>query len=194
MVFVDILRIATVMHAVVRRRIEEEFKPCGEFIDPFGVNPKLIERIESAKKEEPFITKAQNGQRKKERRGKNLLQRPLSQGYAQIVIFTLVVYHMANPEEVYLMAHAMGPVVGEVDADEEQDQPRPRGRQGEQAKLLVNVAVERYGKHLDEQPSQLLYYSAANIGKSIAQTVDRLFLPPRPSPFDADQEKENGDA
>ena len=45
-VLVEVLAVRSVVHAMVRGRVEDEFDRLGQAVDRFGVDPELVEQVE----------------------------------------------------------------------------------------------------------------------------------------------------
>lgn len=66
-VAVEIARIGGMMHAVMRRRIHDRLKPARHAVNRFGMNPILVDEIETCEKEDECGWKAQEKQRHPEK-------------------------------------------------------------------------------------------------------------------------------
>src|SRR5690606_2278311 len=117
-ILINILRISSVMHAVVGGRVEDVLKP-SELVDGLGVDPKLIQRVQCRNeyKVQGLIAEKRDGE--VEPKSPHDLQRALPQGHREVVFFTLMVDHMTAPEEVNFMTHAVLPVISQVDQQEQ---------------------------------------------------------------------------
>lgn len=191
MVFVDVLRVSRMMHPVMGRSVEDELIPTGQAIDQLGVYPELIECIEGRNVEKPHIVEAEKRQRQKERSGEELLQCTLAQRYTQVVIFTLVMYHMTYPKQINLVAHAVGPVITKIDTQIQENQPRPGGWNGKEAVLLVNDAEGCHREYLDEQTRELFKYTTTDVGENITNAVELLPFHPCPHQLSNDEQEED---
>lgn len=129
--------IATVVHSVMRWRIKNSRKPARHFVDYFGVNPELVEEIEGTYQQEPFCFKSQQSQREIKIKRKHFLKDTLPQGHRKIVIFALMMHHVAEPKQIDFMAHPVRPVIEKIDPDKTQnDRSRMMNRQGQYRALL----------------------------------------------------------
>ncbi len=119
-VAIDVLGVARVVHAVVRRRVQhrlERTEPAHEL----GVNPELVERAHRIGDHEHQRRDADHRQRQRERQAGERRQHRLAQRDRQVVVLALVVHGVRGPEQVHPVRRAVPPVVDEVDADERDD-------------------------------------------------------------------------
>src|SRR5690554_5054257 len=103
-----------------------------------------------------------------------------------------MVYHVAEPEQVYLVAHAVRPVIAEIDTEEAKQNPIPGCFQIENSKTGKNKMVCRYRKNLGKYAGKLLYNSATHIGKCIVEPVNLFVFKISISNLHPDKDKKNG--
>jgi hypothetical protein len=103
-----------------------------------------------------------------------------------------MVHHVTQPKQVYLMAHAMRPIVKEVDPDKGDDYPIPSVFQGENSKILVDKSVGSHGENFGENARELLHDSTTYICHGIIESVYFPIFKIAISYLHPYQDKENG--
>src|SRR5690606_33419561 len=88
-VLVNVFGIASVMDAMMRGCVKNEFYPSGKFADGFRVDPELIQGVEGGDEHEVERLKSKQRNRQVERKRPYHLQRTLPQGYGKVVFFAL---------------------------------------------------------------------------------------------------------
>ncbi len=73
---VEISRVGGVMDAVVAGRVHDIFKPARQFSNGFGMDPELVDQIDSAAEQYHRRVKAQKGKRNTEDKAKREKARP----------------------------------------------------------------------------------------------------------------------
>ena len=116
-VAVDVFRVAAVVHAVVRRRVEDPFQRA-EPADRARVDPELVERVDGRHGQEHQRREADDGQRQVEDPAESALEGALPQGHREVVLLALVMHDVRGPERVDLVALAVEPVVKQVHAQQ----------------------------------------------------------------------------
>ena len=123
-VLVQILGIARVVHAMMRRRVEHPFQRA-QLADQAGVDPELVERVEARHRGEPGRRKAHQRQRQVEDPGEEPLERPLPQRHREVVILARMVHHVPGPGGVVFVGDPVEPVVRAIDPEEQHDRRQP---------------------------------------------------------------------
>ena len=86
MVAVQVTDIGSMMHSVMRRRIENEFDDPWELVERFGVQPVLIDQTHTQHGNDHRRVEAQECQRHPERVFEHALTDALSQGGTEVVV------------------------------------------------------------------------------------------------------------
>lgn len=112
---VKITRIGRMMHAVMRRRVHHRFKPARHPVNRFGVDPILIDEIESREKENQGWRKTEKEERHAEEKAEREKTGPcLSQRGGEVIMLAAVMNDMRGPEPTNAMRGAVEPVIGKV--------------------------------------------------------------------------------
>ena len=100
------------VHPVIRRGDQEPLQRT-QLLDMFGMNPKLINQIETDNREQDFSWKA--GSEEGEIENKTLkVCAGLTEGGAKIEVFALMVRDMSSPEQRHFVSPSMLPVVRQI--------------------------------------------------------------------------------
>ncbi len=190
MIFVDVPAIAAVMHAMVRRRIEDPFE-WSEGPDDFGVEEKLIYGVESNDRGKHRRGKTQNRERQVKKTRNQRLKRTLAQSDGEVHVFALVVRRMSGPGQVHSMRNAVKPVIQEILGEKEND-PRPDVAH---ANLEYAVLVETNVVAGDEPDGQGaengLGQTQHEVHGDIGATKNALAATPTDERLDANEEEIN---
>lgn len=154
MVLVNVFRVATVVHAVMGGRVEYIFKPA-HFVNRFGVNPELIQRVQGRNQGKVECIKAKKGERQTKPESPDYLEAALPQRHGKVVLLTLMMHHVPTPKQVDFMTHAMGPIVSQV-GEQEQYQPiHPGFIPAKKSKVGKKHLVNPNGKDAHKKPGEL---------------------------------------
>src|SRR5690606_37072223 len=99
-ILVQVLWIGSMMHPVMRRCIENKFKPAGHFINRFGMYPVLEQCYKPAHGRNNFRRNTHNGQRQKHPERKYAMKPALAESYGQVIFLALVMHNMCPPHYI----------------------------------------------------------------------------------------------
>mmetsp|Transcript_23776 Transcript_23776/g.55113 ORF Transcript_23776/g.55113 Transcript_23776/m.55113 type:complete len:310 (-) Transcript_23776:278-1207(-) len=109
----------SVVHPVVRGRVEDALEPPRQPLAELGVYPEHVERVELCVRGELHRVEAEDGERQVEEKTEDGLQGTLPQAHGEVVVLARVVDRVCRPKHVELVQAAMAPVVSEVFAKQE---------------------------------------------------------------------------
>ena len=111
-VTIKILLVSTTVHPVIRRR-DEDLLQRPQFLNMFGMNPKLINQIATDNREQDFSWKAGSEEREIENKTVKVCA-GLTEGGAKIEVFALMVRDMSSPEQRHFVSPSMLPVIRQI--------------------------------------------------------------------------------
>lgn len=118
---VKIVLIHAVVHAVVRRRIENELDHAGKPVDEFGMDPELVDQIESVHEQKHPRGKSEKHYRRVEDPVQDAAEPTLTDGNTEVEMLTRMMHDVEVPKEAGFVAYSMKPVVGKVVNEKQQD-------------------------------------------------------------------------
>jgi len=122
-VLIEIIVVRAVMHAMMRGSVQYVFERTETF-DFIRVNEKLINQIKGVNRDHHHGRKTQERERSVENPMRDSAKPTLTNGDTQVVVIARMMYDVKVPEEAYLVAEAMKPVVTKIIKQKQHD-PRP---------------------------------------------------------------------
>src|ERR1700674_1665301 len=165
MVAVDVARVRTVMHAVMRRRVQNFFeRPHGA--NEFRMNPELVEEADRLHGHDHHRRKTDDGQPDPEHKAGEGAGPRLPQRGRQVVALRRMMHDVRCPEETAFVADAVEPVVAEFIAEKEQDPgPRLKADREKRETMQPGQDGELYG--LGEQVDEYISEAHGDAGGGI---------------------------
>mmetsp|Transcript_6205 Transcript_6205/g.25084 ORF Transcript_6205/g.25084 Transcript_6205/m.25084 type:complete len:314 (-) Transcript_6205:55-996(-) len=146
-VLVDVLRVAAVVGAVVRGRVEDELEPGRHPVDPGGVHEELVAQVQRQREQHPARLEAQPHRRQVEQPvASDRVEPALPQRRAEVHPLRAVVHDMGAPEPADAMAGAVEAVVQELDEQEKAQKAQRRHVDREQP-VVIHPAHGRQHQH-----------------------------------------------
>ena len=119
---IQISGIGRVVYTVMTWRVEHGFKPVWHLVDGFGVDPELVQQIQSAYEEYDIGMKSDHDHREPDPYQACERAEPgLPQGGGQIVVGRGMMSDMLHPPPAGPMSEAVLPVIDEIVQDEADD-------------------------------------------------------------------------
>jgi hypothetical protein len=191
-IFIDVLRVATMVHPMMRRCIEYQLYPSRQLADRFSMDPELVQSVESSHKYKVERLKTKERDRKVERKSPYHLEGTLPQRHREIVFFALMVNDMATPEEVDLMTHPVRPIVSKIHQQDQADPIPPCAVvKRKERELFEQKLIDADAEDLEEQSRKLRRYPATDVGNRVRQAVQLPVRKPFNQQFDANQDEKN---
>ena len=100
------------VHPVIRRGDQKQLQR-PQLLDMFGMNPKLINQIETDNREQPFSWNAGSKEREIENKTVKVCA-VLTEGGAKVGVFALIVLDMSSLKQRHFLSPSMLPVVRQI--------------------------------------------------------------------------------
>ena len=123
---VEIARIGGVMDAVMGGRVHHRLEPARHPADGLGMDPELVDEIQTADEEDEERVEADEDQRQAEQDEAGERAEPgLAEGRGEIIVAGGMVGHMLHPEPAHPVGEAVFPIIDEVIGGEEDEEAPP---------------------------------------------------------------------
>jgi hypothetical protein len=168
---IQILLVHPVMNAVMRRGVQDVFKPS----DPMNESrmyPELIDQVKSVHRGEHPRGETKQHYRSVEYPMQYAAKPALPDRYAQIVMLARVVDDVKIPKQPYFVARPMKYVVGEIVNEQQGNPGPPRVRRKLERGQIVCIKIDIAGCQAKEKPPDNAHETQEDIGPGVLVVVE----------------------